>query len=597
MTGANEVGNAWNLWPDAMLAIGPDGRVTNMNASASVAGAPARGEIFAEALDADLFEIETAAGRRFEWRVAPANEDGVRLAAGRDVTDRVAAARAADDARTTMFARLTHELRTPLNGILGMAGLLGDASLTPPEREWLRAIRTSGEHLLGLVTDILDYARLGTGGVALEQVSFDPEALAQDIVELLSPRAWEKGLGISLVRDASAPGLVTGDDGRLRQIILNLAGNAIKFTPTGHVVVRLRGENDVLILEVDDTGPGVPADKRDMVFDEFAQVDGSHAREHGGAGLGLSVVRRIAEAMGGSVSVGDRPANLGGARFTVALPLPVTKADPLEVRRWRRTLSATRIGLVGGDDGLAEAISAALQPAGAKLKRFGPDETIDGSLSLVLVDARCRAGQPFRPDGTGNAPVVVLLPQEARDGIADWRAAGVEHWLIAPLRRRSLMDRLVAILAPEAVPQAEAGVAARPHDERADAKPARRLRLLVADDNPINLLLAKALLERSGHLVDTAADGAEALEALEGVAYDLAFLDIRMPRIDGLEAARRIRRMKGSGRATPLVALTADAGDKERALARAAGMDAFVTKPIDATRLKSVLDRLVFRAG
>jgi signal transduction histidine kinase/CheY-like chemotaxis protein len=527
--------------------------------------------------DVRSFEAPAPDGRLFEWRERRL-PNGQRLAAARDVAARAAAAAETARAKTLLFATLTHELRTPLNGILGMAGLLEDQTLDAAGREQLSAIRTSGEHLLDLITEILDFSRLESGRVMLEEAVFDPEATAQSVAELLSPRAREKGLEIVVTVDPAVPARLTGDEGRLKQILFNLAGNAVKFTERGGVTLDISPAGKRVRFTVRDTGPGIDANKQAAIFEAFGQADASHARLYGGAGLGLAIVRKLADALGGTAGVRSRPGE--GAAFWVDLPF--ASAAPLAAGD---NLSGLSVAVMAFNDVLAGAVTQTLAGLGARAHRIRRVD--DAGVSDVLMvdhDVTCGDARAFLAQ---ERPLVLMAPQEARESIADYRAQGVSHFVLKPLRRRSLVVRLRAAVDGVAPQDSQPAV----EDDRAAPAPQLGLRVLLAEDNPINALLAKTLLQRAGCTVDVVGDGEEAVRAAGG-GYDLIFLDLRMPRLDGFAAARHIRTFPG---APILVALTADAGESERQAALAAGMDDFVTKPIDPERLAAVVARFTGR--
>ncbi|MDX2235737.1 MAG: response regulator [Hyphomonadaceae bacterium] len=531
--------------------------------------------------DVRSFEAPAPDGRLFEWRERRL-PNGHRIAAARDVAARAAAAAETARAKTLLFATLTHELRTPLNGILGMAGLLERAPLDAAAREYLDAIRTSGEHLLDLVTEILDFSRLESGRVMLEEAAFDPEATAQSVAELLSPRAREKHLEIAVIVDPAMPARLVGDEGRLKQILFNLAGNAVKFTPRGGVTLEMAPAGARVRFVVRDTGPGIAPDKQAAIFDAFGQADASHARLYGGAGLGLAIVRKLADALGGAAGVQSAPGH--GAAFWVELPFAPAPAAGDDVGR----LDGVTVGVLARNDVIARAVVAAVHGLGGTAQQVaGVDAASPGAVLLIDHDVAEGDARPYLALGR---PVVLMAPQEERHAIAAYRAQGVAHYVLKPLRRRSLSARLLAA-AQGATPSA--GSPAAPEDDRAALAPNLGLRVLVAEDNPINALLARTLLQRAGCSADVVGDGEEAVQAAARGGYDLIFLDLRMPRLDGFAAARRIRAASTHGDAArpALIALTADAGDAERQAALAAGMDDFVTKPIDPERLTAVVAR------
>jgi len=524
------------------------------------------------------FDATAPDGRRFEWveRILP---DGARLCVARDITRHTRATEEALRGKTTLFATLTHELRTPLNGILGMAGLLDLGKLEPNARTYVSAIRQSGEHLLDLITEILDYSRLEAGRVELENAPFDPEATMQDVAELLSPKTHDKGLEIAVIVRGAAPARVIGDEGRLRQILFNLAGNAVKFTESGGVVLELAARpGGRLRFNVRDTGPGVAPDKQAQIFEEFTQADAGVARRHGGAGLGLAIVKKLALAMGGDAGVVSRPGF--GASFWVELPLAATDEAPAQVSA---PLQNVRVCVLSESAVLTQTLRAAASSLGATIvDRDGrPDVTFfdwrDGVDAELIATLKREA-----------RALIMLIPQERRDIVSECQAVGVEHYALKPVRRRALVERIQVALGEA-------------KETKRDAQPSETPRVLagckvlLAEDNPINALLARTLLARMGGIVTLVQDGEEAVAAASAASFDFIFMDIRMPRLDGLEAAARIRAGAGPSAAVPIVALTADAGEHERTLARQAGMDDFITKPIDATRLLAVAERFTGR--
>lgn len=542
---------------------------------------PPWGRVAPPAFVAGLRRFEAAApdGRRFEWaeRMLP---DGSRLLAARDVTRHTQAAESAMRAKTTLFATLTHELRTPLTGILGMADLLALGKLEANAQSYVAAIRQSGELLLELITEVLDYSRLDAGHVALESVAFDPEAAIQSVAELLSTRAHAKGLEIATCVRIGVPSRVMGDDGRLRQILFNLAGNAIKFTEAGGVAIEIAPRPDArLRFIVRDTGPGVALQQQALIFEEFAQADASIARRHGGTGLGLAIVRKLARAMGGEAGLVSKPG--AGASFWVELPLPPTEWTPREA-----DLERLRVRVVTESSILTAALQITIATLGGAM--CAPGATPD----LILYDWRDAANaQEIADLKRGSRAMIALIAQEDRAAIARCRELGCEHYVLKPVRRSALVEQIRAGLGrvgsvADATPPAPVA-----------PQPLAGVRVLLAEDNPINALLARTLLARAGCSVQVATDGEEAVAAANAEAFDVIFLDLRMPRLDGLGAARQIRIGGGPCARAPLVALTADAGERERTQALEAGMDDFLTKPIDAARLVAVAERFTRRGN
>jgi len=482
------------------------------------------------------------------------------------------------------FAALSHELRTPLNGVIGMARLLEGTPLTAEQRDYVAALTQSGEHLLNLVNDVLDYARLGTGRVELTPSVIDIEDLLRSVCELLSPRAHEKGLEIGW---AAGLGLapILADQGRLRQILLNFVGNAVKFVDRGGVLLTADPlDGGRVRFTVADTGPGVPEAERERIFEAFSQMDPAAGGSLGGAGLGLAIARRIAGAMGGAagVEVGE----FGGAAFWFEAVFPVAgpaqKSAPLKgftvvvasPSAVVRAAAERQVEASGGRPRSASGVAEALSVCGPE--------------AVLLVDrALSRPGAPPRAP-PGRAAVILLRPEE-RSRIRGYRQAGFAGYLIKPLRPSSLVARVLAATGAAPGPDVlndERIKSARTPAETADAAPGARV--LLVEDNAVNALLASTLLRREGCRVDHAGDGAAALAALAESRYDLVLMDVRMPVMDGLAATAALR---GRGLTVPVVALTANDFDDDRRACDAAGMNDILAKPLAADALREVLAR------
>ena len=554
-------------------------------------------------------KIASPSGSRWiAWREVTIRTDGGSeiQSVGRDMTDRVTAERAlaeardqaeaANRAKSRFLAMVSHEIRTPLNGILGMAGLLADTPLTPEQTTYLKAVKTSGETLLSLIEEVLDFSKIEAGRLELEAQPFALAAFVEDAVEFLGPRAQAKGLEICCYVDERLPARVVGDATRLRQVLFNLAGNAIKFTEQGGVsiIVEPSADADSVAISVRDTGLGIaPADQA-RIFLEFEQADGSSTRKFGGTGLGLTISKRIVEGMGGSLAVDSAPGEGATFRATVALP-PAPDADE----------PALAVPDLAGDDVLIVA-PAAIEAAmiARRLQRWGartkivPDERVAQALlpeqlwSSVLVDHALGTAASVALAGIAAAIPrrIVLVTPAMRGELPALRAAGFTGYLIKPVRAASLAARFAAEQA------FDTGVENEPTAASEAVRSDRGLSVLVAEDNEINALLARALLTKLGHRPTMAATGAEAIAAwlaarAAGTPHDCVLMDLHMPGMDGLEATRQIRDIEAEGEAprTPILALTANASAEDRDACLAAGMDGFLVKPLDREHLAAAL--------
>jgi len=532
---------------------------------------------------------------------------------GRDVTERKALedaltdardkAEAASRAKSGFLATMSHEIRTPMNGVLGMARLLMETKLQPEQRTYAEAIQQSGVALLSLIEDILDFSKIESGTVTLEEDEIEPRQIVEGVVELLATRAHTKGIELVAVIAPDAPELVRIDGIRLRQVLTNLVGNAVKFTEKGGVRVDMRlveeRERRFLRFEVRDTGVGVPAEKRAEIFDEFVQADSSHARRFGGSGLGLAISKRLVAAMGGEIGIDPAPG--GGSLFWFTTPaIAIRDATPTEAER----LSGYRIAFVTRNAVLREAVTAQIRAAGGdvvglRLPGTG-DEYASPNVDAILIDAGT-SGQPDLPawPDVGIRSIVLVTP-DARGKLTDLKALGFAAYLVKPIRQISLADRIRA--RPNGTSDNFAlpdhGELAQTHvTSAADTRPKREcrsLKILLAEDNPINALLTRELLRRRGHEVKEVASGESAIAAMAEDRFDLILTDIHMPGLDGIEATRRIRADEiANGRVrTPIVALTADVVETGKRACQEAGMDGFLSKPIDPAELDSMLNEI-----
>lgn len=558
--------------------------------------------------------IETQDGERWlswvETIVPVAAGHTVLQRVGREISGRIAAETALEEARSRaeeasaaksrFLATVSHEFRTPLNGILGMADLLGDTRLDPEQGTYVKALRGSGEALLGLVDDILDFAKVEAGKLELAEAPFDPASLIEDVTELMAPRAQAKGIEISALLGPELPHRLVGDAERLRQILLNLVGNAVKFTQAGGVGIEAEVVGREFVVAIADTGPGIPAERLTTIFEEFEQGGMSGHREQAGTGLGLAIARRLARAMGGEIEARNREA--GGALFRLALPLrpaAAGTASPVSPDWQGRSILVASAAPFS-----AAHIAACLERTGAQALRACDHAQAlaalagDTKLSAVLVDHNLPEGEvgalAAAARRAGVADIVIMLAPTERRSFGSPYAAGFTGFLVKPVRARSLQARL------DPAERSPGAAAAAPAGDVPAHQPVAGLHVLVAEDNEINALLLTRTLERFGCSAVWARDGGEAIRLVEQAhsgkaqGFDLALLDVRMPVLDGLAVARRIRageKALGLDR-LPIVAVTANTAEEDRREALAAGMDDCLAKPLSREQLRGWIDRV-----